>query len=315
MNSDLAIEAAGLERRFGEFVAVDGVDLAIPRGEIYGFLGPNGAGKSTTTRMLCTLTAPTGGRATVAGFDIARQPGDVRLRIGAALQSAALDLQQTGAELLRQQGRYYGLSRQEIDSRLAELRGLIDLGDALDQRIKSYSGGMKRRVDLAAALIHNPEVLFLDEPTTGLDPASRAKVWEEVKRLNRELGMTIFLTTQYLEEADALAHRVAIIDHGRIITEGTPAQLKRSIGADIVAVRVDDAARAAVIAAVPGIDGVETLGDEILAATADGPASVSPIAVALESAGVPVRSLTLREPTLDDVFLTLTGQHLEGEAA
>lgn len=315
MNSDLAIEAAGLERRFGEFVAVDGVDLAIPRGEIYGFLGPNGAGKSTTTRMLCTLTAPTGGRATVAGFDIARQPGDMRLRIGAALQSAALDLQQTGAELLRQQGRYYGLSRQEIDSRLAELRGLIDLGDALDQRIKSYSGGMKRRVDLAAALIHNPEVLFLDEPTTGLDPASRAKVWEEVKRLNRELGMTIFLTTQYLEEADALAHRVAIIDHGRIITEGTPAQLKRSIGADIVAVRVDDAARAAVIAAVPGIDGVETLGDEILAATADGPASVSPIAVALESAGVPVRSLTLREPTLDDVFLTLTGQHLEGEAA
>jgi ABC-2 type transport system ATP-binding protein len=195
---ELAIEATGLERRFGSFVAVDHVDLAVRRGEIYGFLGPNGAGKSTTTRMLCTLTALNGGRATVAGYDVARQPGQVRLRIGAALQSAALDVQQTGAELLRQQGRYYGLSRSDIDTRLAELRGLIDIGDALEQRIKTYSGGMKRRVDLAAALIHNPEVLFLDEPTTGLDPASRAKVWEEVQRLNDELGMTIFLTTQYL---------------------------------------------------------------------------------------------------------------------
>ncbi len=316
MIKELAIEATGLERRFGDFVAVDGVDIAIKRGEIYGFLGPNGAGKSTTTRMLCTLTAPTGGKASVAGFDVARQPDQVRLRIGAALQSAALDLQQTGTELLRQQGRYYGLARADIDRRLDELRGLVDLGDALDDRIKTYSGGMKRRVDLAAALIHNPEVLFLDEPTTGLDPASRAKVWEEVKRLNRELGMTIFLTTQYLEEADALAGRIGIIDHGRIIAEGTPTQLKRSVGADIIAIIVDDAARAAAaIAAIPGIDSVEARGDEILAATADGPGNVSPIAVALEVAGVRVRSLTLREPTLDDVFLTLTGQHLEGEAA
>ena len=316
---ELAIDATGLERRFGDFVAVDGVDLTVRRGEIYGFLGPNGAGKSTTSRMLCTLTSLSGGRATVAGFDVARQPGQVRLRIGAALQSAALDEMQTGTELLRQQGRYYGLARGDIDRRLAELRGLIDIGDALDQRIKTYSGGMKRRVDLAAALMHNPEVLFLDEPTTGLDPASRAKVWDEVTRLNTELGMTIFLTTQYLEEADALAGRVGIIDHGRIIAEGTPAELKRSIGADVITVRVNDVGRAEpVIAAVPGIDGVEVRGDEILAATADGPANVSPIAVALSGAGVRVRALTLREPTLDDVFLTLTGQHLqaqEGEAA
>ena len=315
---ELAIDATGLERRFGSFVAVDNVDLAVRRGEIYGFLGPNGAGKSTTTRMLCTLTALNGGRATVAGYDVTRQPGQVRLRIGAALQSAALDIQQTGAELLRQQGRYYGLSRSDIDTRLAELRGLIDIGDALEQRIKTYSGGMKRRVDLAAALIHNPEVLFLDEPTTGLDPASRAKVWEEVQRLNHDLGMTIFLTTQYLEEADALADRVGIIDHGRIIAEGTPAELKRSIGADVVTVRVNNAAVAAsTIAALPGVDSVEVRGDEILAATADGPANVSPIAVALAGADIRVRSLTLREPTLDDVFLTLTGQHLdvEGEAA
>jgi ABC-2 type transport system ATP-binding protein len=315
---ELAIDATGLERRFGSFVAVDHVDLAVKRGEIYGFLGPNGAGKSTTTRMLCTLTALNGGQATVAGYDVTRQPGQVRLRIGAALQSAALDIQQTGAELLRQQGRYYGLSQSDIDTRLAELRGLIDIGDALEQRIKTYSGGMKRRVDLAAALIHNPEVLFLDEPTTGLDPASRAKVWEEVQRLNHDLGMTIFLTTQYLEEADALADRVGIIDHGRIIAEGTPAELKRSIGADVVTVRVNNVAVAAsTIAALPGVDSVEVRGDEILAATADGPANVSPIAVALAGADIRVRSLTLREPTLDDVFLTLTGQHLdvEGEAA
>src|SRR5829696_8661227 len=317
---ELAIDATGLERRFGSFVAVDHVDLAVRRGEIYGFLGPNGAGKSTTTRMLCTLTSLSGGRATVAGYDVARQPGQVRLRIGAALQSAALDIQQSGAELLRQQGRYYGLSQSDIDTRLDELRGLIDIGDALEQRIKTYSGGMKRRVDLAAALVHNPEVLFLDEPTTGLDPASRAKVWEEVQRLNDELGMTIFLTTQYLylEEADALADRVGIIDHGRIIAEGTPAELKRSIGADVVTVQVNDVAVAAsTIAALPGVDSVEVRGDEILAATADGPANVSPIAVALAGADIRVRSLTLREPTLDDVFLTLTGQHLdvEGEAA
>jgi len=315
---ELAIEASGLERRFGSFVAVDHVDLAVRRGEIYGFLGPNGAGKSTTTRMLCTLTSLSGGRATVAGYDVARQPGQVRLRIGAALQSAALDIQQSGAELLRQQGRYYGLSQSDIDTRLDELRGLIDIGDALDQRIKTYSGGMKRRVDLAAALIHNPEVLFLDEPTTGLDPASRAKVWEEVQRLNQDLGMTIFLTTQYLEEADALADRVGIIDHGRIIAEGTPAELKRSIGADVVTVRVNNVATAAsTIAALPGVDSVEVRGDEILAATADGPGNVSPIAVALAGADIRVRSLTLREPTLDDVFLTLTGEHLdvEGEAA
>lgn len=316
MTDTHAIEAVDLSRKFGDHVAVNQVNLVVKRGEIYGFLGPNGAGKSTTTRILCTLTAPTGGRATVAGYDVAREASQVRLRIGAALQSAALDEQQTGAELLRQQGRYYGLSRGEIDARLAELSTLVDIGDALDQRIKTYSGGMKRRVDLAAALIHNPEVLFLDEPTTGLDPASRVKVWDEVQRLNRDLGMTIFLTTQYLEEADALADRLGIIDHGQIIAEGTPTELKRAIGADVVSVRVDDPARAAeVIQPLPGIDGVEVRGDEVLAATDDGPGRVSPIAVALAEHDVRVRSLTLREPTLDDVFLTLTGQHLEGEAA
>jgi ABC-2 type transport system ATP-binding protein len=312
----LAIEAVQLERRFGSFMAVDKINLAVRRGEIYGFLGPNGAGKSTTLRMLCTLTAPSGGQARVAGHDVHRAPNAVRLRIGVALQAAALDDQQTGAELLRQQGRYYGLHRAEIDTRLAELRSLIDLGDALDQRIKSYSGGMKRRIDLAAALLHNPEVLFLDEPTTGLDPVSRTSVWEEVRRLNAELGMTIFLTTQYLEEADALADRLGIIDHGRIVAEDTPAALKRSIGVDLVLVQVDDpvAGRRAV-AAVPEIEQVEVHGDELRAATSDGRAAVSPIAVALAAAGVRVRTLTLREPTLDDVFLTLTGNRLQEETS
>jgi len=312
----VAIQANDLRRAFGTFVAVDGVNLTIPKGEIYGFLGPNGAGKSTTCRMLCTLTMPTGGAATVAGFDVATQPEQVRLRIGAALQATALDPQQTGTELLRQQGRYYGLRRKDIDRRIEQLRTLIDIGDALDQRIKTYSGGMKRRVDLAAALIHNPEVLFLDEPTTGLDPASRASVWEEVRRLNRDLGMTIFLTTQYLEEADALAGRVGIIDRGRIIAEDTPAALKRSIGADVITVTVDDPDRAAsVVAAVQGIDAVEIRQKEVLASTVDGAAAISPVAVALEREGIPVLALSMRAPTLDDVFITLTGHHLQENAA
>ncbi len=314
-NPEIAIEAVQLERRFGDKVAVDGVNLAVARGEIYGFLGPNGAGKSTACRIFCTLTSPTGGKAIVAGFDVQKDAGAVRLHIGAALQATALDVQQTGTELLRQQGRYYGLSASQIEARIAELRKLVDIGEAMDQRIKSYSGGMKRRIDLAAALIHNPEVLFLDEPTTGLDPASRAKVWEEVRRLNRDFGMTIFLTTQYLEEADVLADRVGIIDHGRIVAEGTPASLKRSIGADLVVLEVDEIDRAReIVARIDLVDEVDAHGDELTAATSDGSAAVSPIAVALANAGVRVKSLTLREPTLDDVFLTMTGNRLQEEA-
>src|SRR5580704_11657692 len=216
-----AIHTEGLVRDFEGVRAVDGVDLQIPAGEIYGFLGPNGAGKSTTVHMLCTLLAPSGGRATVAGFDVATDPALVRLHIGVALQDAALDPQQTGAELLRLQGQLYGLNKREVEQRVAELSKLIDLGDALERRISTYSGGMKRRLDLATALVHNPDILFLDEPTTGLDPVSRLTVWAEVRRLNQELGMTIFLTTQYLEEADELADRVGIIDGGRIVAEGT----------------------------------------------------------------------------------------------
>jgi ABC-2 type transport system ATP-binding protein len=303
----------GLQRRFDDNMAVDGVDLAVAPGEIYGFLGPNGAGKSTTVRMLCTLLLPTGGKARVAGHDVAAEPDAVRLRIGVALQEAALDDKQTGRELLRLQGRLYGLRRDEIERRLADLERLVDIGDALDARIGTYSGGMKRRLDLAAALVHNPEVLFLDEPTTGLDPISRAKVWDEVRRLNEQLGMTIFLTTQYLEEADQLAHRVGIINGGKIVAEGTPEELKRTVGTDLVVVEVDgdDEKAKAVLDAVDAVDTVTMAGKEILAHTADGAAAVSPVAVALSDAGIRVRALTLRTPTLDDVFLELTGNRIQ----
>jgi ABC-2 type transport system ATP-binding protein len=312
-----AIRTESLVREFGEVRAVDGVDLRIPAGEIYGFLGPNGAGKSTTVHMLCTLLAPSGGRALVAGYDVADQPGQVRLRIGVALQEAALDPKQTGTELLELQGRLYGLSRREIGQRVAELADLIDLGDFLDRLIGTYSGGMKRRLDLAAALIHNPEIVFLDEPTTGLDPVSRVQVWSEVRRLNQQLGMTIFLTTQYLEEADELAHRVGIIDNGRIVAEGTPTELKRSVGSDVIIARVEgDAERVrSVVEAVPGVLSVESHGNELVIATGSGSAAISPVAVALAGSEVAVRELTLRTPTLDDVFLELTGSHIERAAA
>jgi ABC-2 type transport system ATP-binding protein len=312
-----AVLTENLERTFGPVRAVDGVNLSIAAGEIYGFLGPNGAGKTTVLRILCTLLRPSGGRAEVAGHDVARDPGAVRLRIGVALQEAALDDRQTGRELLRLQGRLYGLSPTEIDTRLAEVFELVDVGSAVDRRINTYSGGMKRRLDLAAALIHNPEVLFLDEPTTGLDPASRAAVWDEVVRLNRDLGMTVFLTTQYLEEADKLAQRVGIIHHGRIVSEGSPSKLKRAIGNDVIVVEVTGDA-AAVIDRVQGVDGVDQVtahGDQLTLRCVDGARTVTPVAVALSAGAVDVRSLTLRTPTLDDVFLELTGGRIGDEEA
>jgi ABC-2 type transport system ATP-binding protein len=311
-----AIRAEGLQRAFNGNTAVEHLDLDIEEGEIYGFLGPNGAGKSTTVRMLCTLLAPTGGRAVVAGFDVASDPGSVRLRIGAALQDVSLDPKQTGAELLRLQGSLYGLSTRVVKQRVEQLAELIELGDALDRRIETYSGGMQRRLDLAAALVHNPDVLFLDEPTTGLDPVSRLRVWSEVRRLNEELGMTIFLTTQYLEEADALAGRVGIIDRGRIVAEGTPEDLKRTVGTDVIVARVDGDASllASSVATVDGVRGVEAHGNELVVATDNGSATISPVALALASCGARVRDLTLRTPTLDDVYLQLTGDEL-AEAA
>ena len=313
---EYAVQTRGIGRNFGDVKAVDAIDLNISKGEIYGFLGPNGAGKTTLVRILITLLMPTAGSATVAGFDVVSEANEVRLRIGAALQEAALDLKQTGRELLRLQGRLYGLNRRELDTRLDDLAGLVDIGDALDRFVGTYSGGMKRRLDLAASLIHNPEVLFLDEPTTGLDPISRARVWEEVQRINKELSVTIFLTTQYLEEADALADRVGIINQGMLMAEGTPDDLKRSLGNDVIIAQVDgqaDAAKAAVVG-LEGVVGVDSSGGEVIIQVVNGAAHISDVALALNEREVQVRELTLRTPTLDDVFLSVVGARMEQEA-
>ena len=312
----LAVETVGLVREFGSLRAVDGIDLSVPPGEIYGFLGPNGAGKSTLMRMLTTLLLPSSGTARVAGHDVVRDPTAVRLRIGAALQDAALDPKQTGRELLELQGRLYGLSGKVAKQRVNELVPLMDIGDAIDRFIGTYSGGMKRRLDLAAALVHDPEILILDEPTTGLDPISRVQVWDEVRRINHELGMTIFLTTQYLEEADQLAHRVGIIQHGVIAAEDTPEALKRSVGSDVIVARVegDPEAAAAICRRVPTVNAIEIHADELTLSVSAGPAAIGPVAIALNEGGVEVRELTLRSPTLDDVFLHYTGARLAEEA-
>ena len=313
---EYAVQTEGIARSFGDVKAVDGIDLHIPSGEIYGFLGPNGAGKTTLVRMLITLLMPTAGRGTVAGFDIVRKSNEIRLRIGAALQDAALDPKQTGREILRLQGRLYGLSRREVNARLDDLAGLIDIGDAIDRFVGTYSGGMKRRLDLAAALIHNPQILFLDEPTTGLDPISRTRVWEEVRRVNVDLGVTIFLTTQYLEEADELADRVGIINRGKLMTEGTPTDLKRSLGNDVIIARVDGQAEQAreAVGSLSGVAGVEIRGSEVLIQVSNGAAAISSIALALNQRNVDVSEIILRTPTLDDVFLSVAGARMEEEA-
>ena len=313
-----ALHTQTLTRRFGDNTAVDGIDLDVAAGEIYGFLGPNGAGKSTTVRMLTTLLLPSAGSATVVGFDVRERADMVRLRIGVALQEAALDPKQTGRELLDLQGRLYGLDARQRRRRVDELLVLVDIGDAIDHRIGTYSGGMKRRLDLAAALVHEPEMLFLDEPTTGLDPSSRAAVWNEVRRLNTERGMTIFLTTQYLEEADALADRVGIIARGRIVAEGTPTQLKRSVGSDLIIVRCrpgDSQEVARVLSTLDNLGTIESSADEVVVAVQRGAKAISPVAVALSEAGITVEGLTLRTPTLDDVFLHVTGERMGEEAA
>ena len=309
-----AIEARGLERTFeGGIHAVAGVDLEVADGEIYAFLGPNGAGKTTTVRMLTTLLRPTGGSAHVAGFDVVGDPASVRRAIGVALQEAALDPLMTGRELIRLQATLHGLGRQDGNRKAEALLERVDLVDAADRQVGTYSGGMRRRLDLASALVHEPQVLFLDEPTTGLDPVSRRTIWEEVQDLNRE-GTTVFLTTQYLEEADQLANRVGIIDYGRIVAEDTPDRLKDEIGRPHLEIKLLDGSpdHAEEVVSrfgrpLPRKDGA------VLVELEGGAAKVAPVVRALDEAGLGVEALDLVEPTLDDVFLEKTGHHLEPE--
>ncbi len=312
-SAKLAIRTNGLVREFGSVRAVDGVDLAVKEGEIYGFLGPNGAGKTTVIRMLVTLLAPTAGSITVAGVDVLSHPDQARLHIGVALQDAALDAKQTGRELLRMQAQLYGLSGRQADGRIADLSSLVDIGDAMDRFIGTYSGGMKRRLDLAAALIHRPEVLFLDEPTTGLDPISRSRIWEEVHGINEQMGVTIFLTTQYMEEADSLAHRIGIIDRGRLAVEGTPGDLKRARGVDLILVKLEQDVEqaAAVLTDIAAVSRVEVHDQELTLSVTNGAALISAVALALNERGIAVQELTLRTPTLDDVFLQVTGARFQ----
>ena len=309
-----AIEASGLERTFGGGVrAVDSVDLEVAEGEIYGFLGPNGAGKTTTVRMLTTLLRPTGGSARVAGFDVVTEAARVRGAIGVALQEAALDPLMTGRELVRLQATLHGLGRAEGRRKADALLERVDLAGAADRQVGTYSGGMRRRLDLASALVHGPKVLFLDEPTTGLDPVSRRTIWEEVEQLNAA-GTTVFLTTQYLEEADHVADRVGIIDFGRIVAEDTPARLKAQIGHPHLEVKLltGDVARAEEIVRRYGKP-LPSQNGTVLVTLERGAAEIAPVVRALDEAGLAVEALDLVEPTLDDVFLARTGHHLDPE--
>jgi ABC-2 type transport system ATP-binding protein len=315
MSQPAAIEVEQLVREFRKGPrAVDGIDLAVSTGEVYGFLGPNGAGKSTTVLMLTTLLPPTSGRARVGGYDVVKQGSQVRSVIGAALQEAALDPILTGREHLMLQATLQGLPSAQRGARAGELLERVGLSEAADRRVGGYSGGMKRRLDLALALVHAPEILFLDEPTTGLDPQSRAALWEEVARLAHDEGKTVFLTTQYLEEADALAERIGIIDHGRIVAEGTPAQLKAEIGSPTVEVApCDPDAGDRLAELLSGFGEMRRNGrGSVTVQLPGGETQLAEIVRILDRADLRVETLQLHQPSLDDVFLAKTGRKLEG---
>ena len=300
-----AVEVSGLGKRFGDLEAVVDVSFAVRPGEVFAFLGPNGAGKSTTIKMLCTLARPTGGRASVAGFDVATSPRAVRARIGLVFQDQTLDEQLTAEENLRFHAVLYGVPRDEVDGRIARVLDLVDLADRRTSLVSTFSGGMARRLEIARALLHTPQVLFLDEPTVGLDPQTRVRMWEDVRRLRDEEGVTIFLTTHYMDEAE-YADRIAIIDHGRIVALDTPAALKARVGRDVVHLATADDETAGARLRAAGYE-VQTPSAGIDVLVDDGESAVAPIIGALD---VPVRQVRVRRPTLDDVFLHFTGREI-----
>ena len=308
-----AIEAVDLVKRFGDFTAVDGVSFSVPEGTVFSMLGPNGAGKTTTVRVMTTLSVPTSGTARVAGFDVVAQPDAVRHRMGLTAQSATVDELLTGRENLRLIGDLYGLGRALVRRSTDELLERFSLTEAGNKVVKDYSGGMRRRLDLAASLIATPPVLFLDEPTTGLDPRSRVELWGVLRDLVRD-GTTLFLTTQYLDEADQLADRIVVVDHGRIIAEGTPLELKDQSGRASLVVTVsrpgDVAAAADLVRAEIGEIHVDHDARHI-SAPAEGVGALTRIAARLDAAGIELDDIGLQRPSLDDVFLSLTGHRAE----
>ncbi len=311
MTPPLAIEATGLVKRYGETTALAGLDLTVPAGSIQGVLGPNGAGKTTAVRVLTTLTRPDAGRASVAGVDVTAHPAAVRSRIGVAAQDATLDDLLTGRQNLTMVGQLLGMRRREARARAGELLDEFELADAADRVVKGYSGGMRRRLDLAASMLSRPEVLFLDEPTTGLDPTSRQNVWEAIRELTAT-GVTLLLTTQHLDEADRLADRIAVVDHGRVIAEDTAAGLKRAVGGarlHVTVSRGDPAAPAAIAPYVEGSPQVSDDGRQLQAAVRSRPGLATAVVRALDDVGVPVDDIEVAQPSLDDVFFALTGHN------
>lgn len=311
--SDRALSVEKLVKRYpGGVTAVDDVSFHVEGGDVFGFLGPNGAGKSTIIKILTTLALPTRGRAIVGGHDVVSQADSVRRIAGVALQDIGIDPLMKAMELLALQARLFGATRRQAEARAHELIELVRLTDAIGRRVGTYSGGMRRRLDLALALVHEPEILFLDEPTTGLDPASRRDVWDEVRRLNRQLGITIFLTTQYLEEADELADSVAIINRGRIAVEGSPARLKAEVGTESINLAFDsrvtaESARTALL----DMGGTIQADRDTIRLYVNEAAHLIPAVIGrLQEAQLDPISLTLTQPTLDDVFLQVTGQRL-----
>jgi len=312
-----ALEAIGLVKRFGDFTAVDGVSFAAAPGSVLGMLGPNGAGKTTTVRMMTTLSRPTAGTARVAGFDVTEDPDAVRRAMGLTAQAATVDELLTGRENLRMIGELYGLDRATVRRSSDELLARFSLTEAADRMVKTYSGGMRRRIDLAVSLIATPPVLFLDEPTTGLDPRSRVELWEVLRDLVRD-GTTLLLTTQYLEEADQLADQIVVIDHGKVIAAGTPLELKQQSGAAALVVTVshaDDLARARGILERGGGEVFVDEGARQLTAPSEGLRALTQVAEAFAASGIEVDDLGLKRPSLDDVFLRLTGHRAEDESA